>query len=469
MWLFMVASLLLTTMGFFIYQEVRGIVFSAADKSLHEEIGEIAGLIRERDGKIELIPSGEILGDYTLPLSGRYYKVLMDGTLLSASPSLVDRSFDLAAGAQQSRDASATGKTYTSVGPAGEPIRVLWQDRETLGRTFSIFAAEDFRAGIRMVRTVRNLLFLLIFSGIAIVCLTGFSIAKWSLAPLNVFSRRIGEITHKTLGRKIDATAETREISDLAHAFNEMLDRLQKVFEGERRFIADASHELRTPVSVIKAQCDVVLQKERSTEEYIMALRAIRSVNDNIGDLVRDLLALSRLDSGILSPEGFTAFSLNDSILKWADVVRPLAAQRGIRIVTRVGADVTITGDRDRLGEAFLNIMENGLKYNRENGLLDVSSGTDGGNAVVSVRDTGIGIGKADIERVFDRFYRADISRGDEGTGLGLSIARAIIEAHGGEIKLESAEGKGTHCTVVLPAGGRTEENPADMPQDETR
>lgn len=133
-------------------------------------------------------------------------------------------------------------------------------------------------------------------------------------------------------------------------------------------------------------------------------------------------------------------------------MVRPLAARRGIRVVATVGTDVTITGNRDRLNEAFLNIMENGLKYNRENGFLNISATADGGNAVVSIKDTGVGIKESDRERIFDRFYRSDTSRSLEGTGLGLSIAKMIIEAHGGCITVESEHGLGSTFTITLSA-----------------
>lgn len=304
-WLFIFTSLLLTGFVFFLYYEIKGIVFDAVDTDLQEELLEIAGLIHEKNGQIELNMTETILLQYAIPLSGHHYRVLMDGKFLSASPSLAGREFDLAAGRPRSGDRGHPGKAFTSLGPNGEPIRVLQQDKKVLGRTFNIFAAEDLGPHIEMVRTFGNSLFLTILSSIAIVCLTGFWIAKWSLHPLHSFSGRIQKITHKTLGERIDAKSETKEVSGLADAFNGMLDRLQKVFESESRFITDASHELKTPVSVIKAQCDVILQRERRVEEYIVAIESIRSVSDSIGALIRDLLSLSRLDSGVLSPEGF--------------------------------------------------------------------------------------------------------------------------------------------------------------------
>jgi len=135
--------------------------------------------------------------------------------------------------------------------------------------------------------------------------------------------------------------------------------------------------------------------------------------------------------------------------------MKPVGDQRGIKITATVEPGLKVSGNRDSLTEAFLNIIENGLKYNREHGLLEVSAVSNGRNAVVTIRDTGVGIKNEDRERIFDRFYRSDTARNEEGTGLGLSISRTIIEAHGGDIAVESELGKGSTFTVVLPASGK--------------
>ncbi|MCL5024085.1 MAG: hybrid sensor histidine kinase/response regulator [Nitrospirae bacterium] len=154
---------------------------------------------------------------------------------------------------------------------------------------------------------------------------------------------------------------------------------------------------------------------------------------------------------GVLSPGDYTDISLSDCIHEAVLILRPLAGERRIRVITNVGSDITVEGDRDRLTEAFLNIIENGVKYSNENGLVEISASRGEGKTVVSVRDSGTGMKEKDIERIYDRFFRADSSRGSEGTGLGLSIAKAIVEAHGGEIRMESEWKKGSTCTVVLP------------------
>ena len=155
-------------------------------------------------------------------------------------------------------------------------IRVLQHDLTAFGSAFSVFAAESLSTSIEMMYRFRHFLLIIIPSGILVVSFVGLWLAKRSLIPIEVFSARVRTITHRTLGERIYAETETRELRGLADSFNEMLDRLQKVFDSMRRLIGDASHELKTPVSVIRTQCDVVLQKERTSEEYIEAVNTLR-------------------------------------------------------------------------------------------------------------------------------------------------------------------------------------------------
>ena len=444
-------SLLLIAVGLFLYHEVREIVFAAIDRTLHSKVQVITGLLHEEHGAIELELSEVILGEYSIPRSGHYYKVLMDGKPLASSPSLVDSGFDLASGIVESGNERLHEKIYTSVGPDGEPVRVLRQDLKAFGRSFVVFAAESLSESIEMIDAFRNFLFLVIGAGVLIVCLTGFWIAKRSLDPLKVFSENIRTITHRTLARRIGADEETQELTVLADSFNSLLVRLQKAFESEKRLIADASNELKTPISVIKARCDVTLQRERQEKEYVEALKTVRAVSEDMDTVVRDLLSLARLDSGVLSPEDFTALSLTDCINKAAEMLQPLAKKKQIHVITNIDRDIAVEGDRDRLTEAFLNIIENGVKYSNENGYVEVSAREEAGKAVVLVKDSGTGIRQEDMARIYDRFYRADSSRGAEGTGLGLSITRRLTQQLGGQVTVSSEFGEGTTFSVRLP------------------
>lgn len=451
-WIVACISGVLLAIGLFLSIEIETIVFASVDRMLHSKSQIVAGLLHEEHGSIELELSEVILGEYSIPRSGHYYKVMMNGKLLAASASLPDPGFNFdPATAGVSFDAIRREYLYQSVGPDNEPIRVLRQELTAYQASFNIIVAEDLRSSLEMVRRFKQCLLIAFPASILIIGAMAWWIVRRSLLPLRTMSSTIETITHKNLGDRIDAKAEVAELSGLADSFNEMLDRLQKVFENERRLIADASHELKTPLSVIKTQCDVVMQRARTGEEYVEALQTIRKVSDEIARLVNDLLSLARLDAGLMSPAEFTDLSLRACIEKAVRKAEPVAKERRVTIRTALDDAIDIAGHDSGLVEAFSNIIENGVRYNRDQGLVEVSAIKDGEMAIVSIRDTGVGIKAGDLEKIFERFYRADASRSTEGTGLGLSIARAVIKAHSGTITAESAPGKGSRFTVILP------------------
>lgn len=450
-WFFTFSSAILLAVGLFMYYEIKEIVFNSVDHTLHSKMQIITGLLHEEHGMIELELSEVISGEYSIPRSGHYYKVIMDGKILAASPSLVDDNYNLTSGTLEYHDRELKEKVFTAIGPDGEPIRVLRRDLEFLGRSFSVFVAESLTDSLIMIGTFRKLLLTIIPVSIFIVSLVGLWITNKSLKPVNILSGRIKTITHKNLNERIDAETEAEELIGLADSFNEMLNRLQQAFEAEKRLISDASHELKTPVSVIKTHCDVMLQKERSNEELVETLKTIKTVSENMGKLIKELLSLTRLDSGILSPANFKKISLNECVLQAIQLTKPLAERKNVSVKTLLVNDINIIGDKDRLTEAFLNMIENAVNYNKDNGTVEIETAIKNNKVNISIKDTGIGIKKEDLDRIFERFYRTDASRSVEGTGLGLSIAKAILEAHGGMIKAESEFGKGSCFTITLP------------------
>lgn len=451
LWFFVFSSVLLISFGTFIYYKAKDVILTAVDRTLHSKIQLITGTIHEeKDGRIELELSG-VSGEYSIPRSGHYYKVLIKGEILEASKSLVDSNFDLASGISGPHGKSPDKKVYLSTGPGGEPIKVLQQDLEFKGTPMTVFVAESLTESLRMIMLFRRSLQISIPITIFMVGIIGYWITKKSLNPLEIFSARVSNITHKNLSERIASEKLSLELSRLADSFNDMLDRLQKAFEAESRLISDASHELKTPLSVIRSHCDILLQKERTAEEYVEALETINAASTGMTTLVRDMLSLARLDSGILTSASFEAISLNDTLKSAINTAKILAEKKHIVINVSVEENMTLYGDKSRLSEAFLNLVENAITYTKDGGSVYISAVSAGSNAVISVRDTGIGIKDADIKKIFERFYRADASRSIEGTGLGLSITKAVIESHSGSVEAESEPGKGSCFTVTLP------------------
>jgi signal transduction histidine kinase len=220
-------------------------------------------------------------------------------------------------------------------------------------------------------------------------------------------------------------------------------------FARQHAFVSDASHELRTPLAVIRANAEFIQQEQPDNTEA----RDIVGETDRLSALVDALLAVAR---GQKHANGSMAdIDLGELIDKTTASFEPLAAERGLELSAATAEDVSVQGDREQLQQVIVILLDNAVRYTSEGGRIHVQARRDGSNAIVTVHDTGIGIGEQELERVFERFYRADEARNRQagGVGLGLAIARELVMRHGGRISVESTEGAGSTFTIQLPAG----------------
>ena len=439
-------------LGWALYRDVRQILITAVDETLHDKLQIFTGLIHEEHGRLELEVTEIIAGEYAIPHSGHYYRVTNGNKIVAVSRSLTDRGFEFSQLSPVTRHKHEIH--YTSRGPAGKTVRVLRYQYPALGSTFDITLVENLEDHLKLISKFKE--FLLFVSPLSILCLcvTGWWITRISLRPLGTFATTIQSITHHNLDERVDLGSTAQELTSVARSFNDMLDRLRLVFESKKRLVADASHELKTPLSVITAQCDVTLQRPRTPGEYVEALRVIRESARNITRLVTDLLSLARLDAGLLTTEKFAPVAVNGCVRHTLQLVGRLAADREVRITSEIDESLQVWGARTSLEEALVNLVVNGVRYNYAGGSVTITATEQGGMVAITVADTGIGIREEDLDRVFERFYRGDTARSTDGTGLGLSIAKAIVEAHGGKITAESATGEGSRFTMVLPSAG---------------
>jgi signal transduction histidine kinase len=239
----------------------------------------------------------------------------------------------------------------------------------------------------------------------------------------------------------------------LAVTLNEMLDSLDESFSRQRRFVADASHELRTPVAVIRNKAEVALLRSRSQDEYCTALHSIHAETVRLSYLISDLLALARGDEGQARFER-EAVRLDTLVEAVTANAQGLAEERGITLSMQVPQPVTLIGDEARLIQVLLNLLDNAIRYTNPGGHVHMSLRTSGAAAQLVVRDTGIGIAPEHVPHIFERFYRADPARrrtGGSSSGLGLSIVAWVVHAHGGAVAVESRVGRGSSFTVTLP------------------
>lgn len=449
-WILLLISAVLIIRGVSIYNEIKRTSHQPVKHAIHSKIQILKGLLFEKDGKIGMEHSEILSGEYSIPRSGHYYKVIVNGKVIDFSPSLVDEGFNLTSEKLESYDDQLKESVYISTGTDGEPVMTVQHDFEIFNMPATIYATQSIKENFAIVKRFKIFFLISIPFYTLIAALVGLWIAKQSLKPLKVFSSKIERITHATLSERIDTEFQTEEVKSLARSFNDMLDRLQKAFDSEKRLFADASHELKTPLSVIKTQCEVLLQKDRTKEEYTKALGIIKTTSDTIKRIIDDMLSLARFDSGMLSTPGFKPVSLSVCLGNAIRLADTIVQKKSLKIKTTLPDDINIHGDENSLTEAFLNILDNAIRYNSAGGAVEISASKNKNRAEVTIRDTGYGIKETDLERIFDRFYRADTSRDTEGTGLGLSIAKAIIEAHGGEIRVKSEVNKGSCFTITL-------------------
>ena len=344
-----------------------------------------------------------------------------------------------------------TFETLEGLGPY--PIRVLTWPVVKAGRVSGVIQVGLSRENLD--KTLRR--FLWVMAGIFPVALLlagggGWTLARKALQPVDRMTETARRISAEHLDRQVQGSGAGDELDRLAQTLNEMLSRLNIAFQEIRQFSADASHELQTPLTVLKGEIEVGLRSPRGPEEYQAILRSALEETDRIARLVEGLLLLSRSDAGVLRMDR-RPVNLKNLIGEVIKEVQPLAGSHSVKLQTGPLEPAQVQGDPDHLRRLVLNLVDNGIKYTPSGGSVDFSLRTDGKWAILQVSDTGIGIAKEDQEMIFRRFYRTASARaqGESGAGLGLAIARSIVEAHGGRIQVESAVGRGSLFTVFLP------------------
>lgn len=305
--------------------------------------------------------------------------------------------------------------------------------------------------------SMRRLLIILIIGIITSVSLTigvGYLMAKKALKPVDKIRRAAVKISFRNLEEYIDIGARRDELGKLAETFNAMISRLRDAFQRINQFSVDVSHELKTPLTILKGGTEVVLRKERDPEEYRALLASHLEEIDRMSQIIDDLLLLSKVDTGKMQLN-VSEIDLKDLILQVYVGMKISADKKDVALIVDELQDTRLKGDELKLRRMLWNIVENGIKYTNSGGRVEISSASDNGYVRINVRDTGVGIGEEDIKYIFDRFYRADRARKREsGTGLGLSISKWIAEAHRGVIEVESHPPSGSLFSIKLPVSG---------------
>lgn len=354
------------------------------------------------------------------------------------------------------RRAGAEGAAFTTLnGPLGRErayaVLIKLPERREIVAVIRGMEAETV-----MLLSLRQSLFWAIPIGLIGAFAGGIFLAGRALSPIGEMASQAERIGARTLHERLPVANPVDELGQLAATVNHVFDRLETAFDQQRRFMAEASHELRTPIAVMRGEADLALGRDRSPTEYREALTVISAESRRMTRVVEDLFLLARADAGQLHLER-TDFGLADLATACCRTVQTLAAARRVTVIPTIESAAPIRGDGALISRAIVNLLDNAIKYGRLGGTVRVTVDQREGHSNVAVRDDGLGIPAELQTRIFDRFYRGPAARTVQdgetggGAGLGLAIARGIAEAHGGTIRLVRSDSAGTEFLLELP------------------
>jgi len=415
------------------------------DESLGLRAEEVANFLSEENGNIKFVESNP----------GRFGEIVLlydaNSILLESSEKKMEEIIKYLVGPVTM---ALTGRSsfITTETAYGQQIRLYVtpiQDGEDIKGVLVIGRlTTDINSALEKLVAI---LIVVILGVIVLAGSGGLFLANWALGPVENITRIAQKIGESDLSKRIEIHRDD-ELGRLTSTLNQMIERLEKSFNRQRQFAADASHELRTPLAVIQAESSLALRKKRTEDSYVKSLAAISQEANYVSIVLDKLLTLARVDAG-KEESNFEKVNLKKLIVSLALDVHKLCDEKGLQFHVNLPKDVIVEGDKIKLRQLFLNLLDNSIKYTPSGGTISMNLTIDKDMAVVDIKDTGIGINKEQIPCIFDRFYRVDKarSRGEGGAGLGLSITQHIIEVHGGRIEVKSEVGIGSTFSVLLP------------------
>ena len=319
---------------------------------------------------------------------------------------------------------------------------------------------DNFRIRVRIMAsmkdiddTLRTISYICLASApllLALAVAVGLLISKNSLLPIRHIISSAGVIAKGDLSERIPNTAGRDEIGELIVTINNMLTSVESSFLREKRFTSDASHELRTPVSIIMAYAESLLADNSFSVEDAQAVTTILAESRRMQHIIAQLLAITRGQEGRY-PVFMEEFPLGDIVEHIGEQFSDQLHEQDIKFEQDIPEGMVIKGDLSLISQMLLNLVENGIKYGKPGGCIRIAAKTAENKAYITVSDNGLGIPPDSLPHIFERFYRADPARDRSGTGLGLSIVQWIVQAHNGDIQVESKVGQGTLFTIQIP------------------
>jgi two-component system OmpR family sensor kinase len=452
-WYCGVLAVVLASFSAVSYLRLARTVRAETDASLSETAREFVAAFPEDESAEADSSARDVALDFRL--SDRSLMILRpDGSVVATSRS---REIDRTALAEiERRIERGTRGLFTIERGDLSPVRVLASQLSVVSRPFVVVVARSLRDQRSRLEAIATILLLGIPMSLMIAGAGGYLLARYSLAPVLRMSRNAERIGASNLAERIEVANPIDELGILAGTLNDLLTRLEVAFALQRRFMADASHELGTPIAIIQGEADIALSRSaRTADEYRDAFRVIQATARKLTQIVKDLFLLSRGDAGGY-PIRPVRFYFDETVAACTRALRTTADARGVTIRTDPMPEILVLADEELIHRLVLNLLDNAVKYTRSGAFVDVSVERADGICTLRVRDAGPGVAPNDQDRLFERFFRArhadedpDLGQGG-GAGLGLAIARWIARMHGGEVHLEQSSASGSTFSAEL-------------------
>jgi heavy metal sensor kinase len=445
-----VLALALAIFGLFTWFAVREILFQAVDDTLADRV---EGVRRFMENQIGALSVEEIRDEFkehsVLGPGGDLFQVCDDaGVWLYRSVSLENEGIPIQLPSALPAKGSVEDRRV-----AGTSLRFLSRKATVLGKPYTIQVAAPTHELMEGLTGFRWALLLMVPLVLLAATGGGWWMSRRALAPVDEITATARSIGERSLSRRLPVPATSDELERLSKTLNQMLERIESAFQRNTQFTADASHELRTPISLMRTTAEIALRKQRSEPEYRQALQEVLDESERTTALIENLLTLARADAGKARIER-APVDVAALLLEVGEQARKLASEKGIAFTLQAfPPGPQLLADAGALRRLLLILLDNAVKYTPPGGTVAVSAACAGPRLLIEMRDTGIGIGPEDLLHIFERFYRADKSRNRDsgGAGLGLSLARWIAEVHQGKISVESAIDRGSIFRVDLP------------------
>jgi len=450
LWFTLILGVIILLFGAFFYVALQNWLITQVDGNLRVYSTQVHGTLHsdESTGPLDydvihssLPPINEIVSP------GIFVQIIdSNGNVVVKSDNLQDQ--ELPAASSLIATGFSGQEAIQTVSSGNTRIRIMISPLYLKDQTLALEVAQSLASTDAAIGRIGLAVLISMVVILTLALISGAILVRRALSPVRrITTTAQGISSSSDLSRRVGYRGPADEIGQLATTFDHMIERLDRAFQSQKDFVADASHELRGPLTVIQGNLDL-LKRNLSEEDRRESVRALEAETTRMTKIMSNLLVLAELESG--QSERQEMVSLKEMLLDAGERAMHLAGSR--RIVIERQEDLRVKGDADRLEQVLRNLVDNAIRYTPEGGTITLSLFQNGDWALLRVADTGIGISPEHLPHIFDRFYRADKarSRASGGTGLGLAIVKGIVEQHGGRVTVTSEPGKGSTFTVWL-------------------